>query len=65
MQTAILIKKGENVVIEKNSINKLKEIDYLGSAEFDITEGIKDLVWNIKSIKKDVDKIKKHLNLIN
>ena len=31
------------------------EIDYLGSAEFDITEGLKDLVANIKSIKNDVD----------
>ena len=39
------------------------EIDYLGSAEFDITEGIKDLVANIKSIKKDVDMLKEHLNL--
>lgn len=39
------------------------EIDYLGSAEFDITEGIKDLVSNIKSIKNDVDMIKKQLNL--
>lgn len=38
-------------------------IDYLSSSEFDITEGIKDLVFNIKSIKNDVDKIKKHLNM--
>lgn len=39
------------------------EIDYLGSAEFDISEGIKDLVANIKLIKKDVDRIKEYLNL--
>lgn len=39
------------------------EIDYLGSAEFDITEGIKDLVANIKLIKQDVDVIKKQLNI--
>lgn len=39
------------------------EIDYLGSVEFDITEGIKDLVANIKLIKNDVDKIKKKLEL--
>lgn len=39
------------------------EIDYLGSAEFDITEGVKDLVANIKSIKKDVDMLKEYLNL--
>lgn len=39
------------------------EIDYLGSAEFDLTEAIKDLVYSIKSIKKDVDIIKTHLHL--
>lgn len=43
--------------------NKIIEIDYLGSAEFDITEGIKDLVSNIKMIKNDVDRIKEYLNL--
>lgn len=50
--------------MEKQKVTKeITEIDYLGSAEFDITEGIKDLVSNIKSIKNDVDKIKEHLNL--
>lgn len=39
------------------------EIDYLGSAEFDITEGIRDLVVNIKLIKKDVDVIKDRLGM--
>ena len=39
------------------------EIDYLGSVEFDLTEAIKDLIYNIKSIKKEVDIIKKELNL--
>lgn len=43
--------------------NEKVEIDYLGSAEFDITEGIKDLVANIKSIKNDVDMIKEKLDL--
>lgn len=42
---------------------EIMDIDYLGSAEFDITEGIKDLICNIKLIKKDVDIIKKHLEL--
>lgn len=46
-------KEGESII----------DVDYLGSAEFDITEGIKDLVANIKTIKKDVDVIKNHLNL--
>ena len=41
------------------------EIDYLSSAEFDITEGIKDLVANIKLIKQDVDKIKHELKIVN
>ncbi len=48
-----------NKNVEKQNI----EIDYLGSAEFDISEGLKDLVANIKLIKKDVDRIKEYLNL--
>lgn len=39
------------------------DVDILGSVEFDLSEGIKDLIWNIKLIKKDVDVIKEHLNL--
>lgn len=39
------------------------EVDYFGSAEFDITEGIRDLVANIKLIKKDVDVIKDKLGI--
>jgi len=39
------------------------KIDYLGSVEFDLTEAIKDLIYNIKSIQNDIDNIKKHLNL--
>lgn len=50
-----------NNEMEEN--NKTIEIDYLSSAEFDITEGIKDLVSNIKLIKNDVDEIKEYLNL--
>ena len=36
------------------------DVDILGTIEFDLTEAIKDLIWNIKSIKKDVDMLKKH-----
>jgi len=43
--------------------NEKFEIDILGSAEFDLTEAIKDLIHGIKSIKNDVDKIKKQINL--
>lgn len=34
-------------------------IDILGSIEFDLTEAIKDLIWNIKLIKQEVEEIKK------
>ena len=37
------------------------DIDILGSVEFDLTEAIKDLIYNIKSIREDVDKIKDEL----
>lgn len=39
------------------------DVDILDSVEFDLTEAIKDLIFNIKSIKQDVDNIKEHLNL--
>ena len=39
------------------------DVDILGSVEFDLSEAIKDLIWNIKSIKKDVDNIKNRLGL--
>lgn len=39
------------------------DVDILASVEFDLSEAIKDLIWNIKSIKKDVDNIKKYLKL--
>jgi hypothetical protein len=41
----------------------IEDIDILGSIEFDLSEGIKDLICNIKMIKKDVDVIKNHLHL--
>lgn len=39
------------------------DVDILGSVEFDLTEAIKDLIFNIKSIKDDVDNIKEHIKL--
>lgn len=39
------------------------DTDILSSVEFDLSEAIKDLIWNIKTIKKDVDIIKEHLKL--
>ena len=46
----------------KEEIN-YEEIDVLGSIEFDLSEALKDLIWNIKTIKEDVEGIKKHLSL--
>jgi len=43
---------------------KSYDIDILGSIEFDLSEEIKDLIFNIKSIKDDVDMIKNHLKLL-
>lgn len=40
-----------------------QDVDILGSIEFDFTEAIKDLIYNIKTLKQDVDKIKRQLNL--
>lgn len=37
------------------------DVDILGSIEFDLTEAIKDLIWNIKSIKEEVNEIKRKL----
>lgn len=39
----------------------ITDIDILGSIEFDLSEALKDLIWNIKSIKTDVDEIKKQI----
>lgn len=50
-------------MIQKEEELKFEDVDILGSVEFDLSEAIKDLIWNIKSIKQDVDKIKKNLNL--
>lgn len=47
---------------EKETLS-FEDIDILGSVEFDLSEAIKDLIWNIKSIKNDVDEIKSHLQL--
>lgn len=36
-------------------------IDILGSIEFDLTEAIKDLIYNLQLIKKDVAYLKKEI----
>ncbi len=39
------------------------KIDTLLAVEFDLTEAIKDLIYSIKSIREDVDVIKKQLQI--
>lgn len=40
-----------------------EDIDILASIGSDICESVRDLIYNIKEIKEDVDSIKNHLNL--
>jgi len=43
--------------------NNKYDVDILGSIEFDLSEAIKDLIYNIKTLQNDVIIIKKYLNL--
>jgi len=49
--------------MKQKRIKNLMDVDILGSIEFDLTEAIKDLIYNIKTIKEEVSTIKKHLHL--
>lgn len=40
-----------------------EDIDVLASIGSDICESVRDLIYNIKEIKNDVNLIKKHINL--
>lgn len=44
--------------MDENIEPTLENVDILGSIEFDLTEAIRDLIYSIKSIKKDVEDIK-------
>lgn len=46
---------------EKETLT-FEDIDILGSIGSDLCEAILDLIYNIKTIKQDVDIIKKQLN---
>ena len=48
---------------EKEETLTFDDIDILESVGFDLSESIRDLIYNIKEIKNDVDNIKKHLHL--
>lgn len=57
----------ENDYEEKEKIEietmTFDDIDILASIGSDICESIRDLIYNIKEIKSDVDNIKSHLNI--
>lgn len=50
---------------EKENVETLtfEDIDILGSVGSDLCEGIRDLIYNIKVIKNDVDNIKEYLQI--
>lgn len=47
---------------EKKEPLTFEDIDILASIESDLCESIRDLIYNIKEIKNDVDSIKIKLN---
>lgn len=49
---------------EKETLT-FEDIDILESVGSDLCEGIRDLIYNIKEIKNDVDNIKRQLNKTN
>lgn len=48
--------------VEEKEILTFEDIDILESISSDICESIRDLIYNIKTIKSDVETIKKQLN---
>lgn len=46
---------------KKKNIFAGTDIDILSSIEFDLSEAIKDLIYNIKTIKEDVELLKKQI----
>jgi hypothetical protein len=49
---------------EKETLT-IDDIDILESVGSDLCESIRDLIYNIKTIKQDVDGIKEHLQIKN
>ena len=48
---------------EEKEILSFEDIDILASIGSDLCESIRDLIYNIKEIKQDVDNIKQFLNI--
>lgn len=61
----VQIYKKELIVDEGKTEELLifENIDILESVGSDLCESIRDLIYNIKEIKNDVNNIKEHLNL--
>lgn len=57
--------KKEAIMCEEDEKEVLtfEDIDILGSVGSDLCEGIRDLIYNIKTIKSDVDNIKEYLHI--
>lgn len=47
---------------EKETLT-FEDIDILASIGSDICESVRDLIYNIKELKQDVDNIKSHLSI--
>lgn len=48
---------------EKEEILDYENVDILESVGSDMCESIRDLIYNVKEIKNDVNNIKEHLHL--
>lgn len=48
---------------DENETLTFTDIDILGSIGSDLCEAVRDLIYNIKAIKKDVDVIKEQINI--
>lgn len=55
-------KEENNMCEDEKETLTFEDIDILGSIGSDICESVRDLIYNIKTIKNDVDLIKKQLN---
>lgn len=59
-----IVEGGLHLEDEKETLT-LEDMDILGSIGSDFCESVRDLIYNIKTIKNDVDRIKEYLHLSN
>lgn len=58
-----ILQKGLVMNEEKEEILDYENVDILESVGSDMCESIRDLIYNVKEIKNDVNNIKEHLHL--